>query len=349
MSETLFIALLAAVSALYLWWGMRTLPHERWQIAAAVPLRRGEDGNWHGVNLTWYGILTANAYVAAVFLALVLLGSVGVSLTATALLVAILLGCCVPASRLVAQIVEGKANTFTVGGAVFVGIVIAPWAIRLVNCVPAAASKGAVPVLPALAAFAIAYAFGEGMGRLACVSFGCCYGKPLSSCHPVVARLAAPFGLVFTGKTKKISYASGLDGVKVLPVQGITYLLYTLAGIVATWLFLRGAFGAAFLLALGVTQGWRVFSEFLRDDYRGDRRFSVYQWMGVIAVIYGGWVVSRADGVVAGTDLAHGLAGVWSPAPLLIMQMIWIGIFLYTGVSRVTAATVSFRVERDKI
>ena len=349
MDSTTFVILLGALCAGYLYWGARTLPNERWQIAAAMPLRKGADGHWHGINLTWYGILTANAYLAAVFLALVLLGAAGVSLRAICLLVGLLLVCCVPASRLVAQVVEKKANTFTVGGAVFVGTLIAPWTVELVNRIPLGEQAVPVPVLPALAAFSIAYAFGEGLGRLACVSFGCCYGKPLSSCHPRLARLASPVALVFTGKTKKIAYASGLDGVKVLPVQVVTYLLYTLTGIVSTFLYLRAAYGAAFLTALGITQIWRVCSEFLRDDYRGAGRFSAYQVMGVLGFVYGIWAVSRFGTSASVPDLSRGLGGIWSPAPLLGMQLVWVVIFLYTGLSRVTAATISFHVKAEKI
>ncbi|HJV35974.1 prolipoprotein diacylglyceryl transferase family protein [Geomonas sp.] len=349
MEQVTFIISLTAVSAAYLIWGMTTLPHERWQVAAAVPLRKGGDGHWHGVNLTWYGILTANAYLAAVLLSLILMGAAGISLRAIMALVVLLLVCCVPASRLVAQVVEKKSNTFTVGGAVFVGTLIAPWVVTLVNNIPLGDRGVPVPVLPALAVISIAYAFGEGFGRLACVSFGCCYGKPLSCCHPTVARLASPVALVFTGKTKKIAYASGLDGVKVLPVQGITYLLYTATGVVSTLLFLQGAYGAAFLTALIITQLWRVCSEFLRDDHRGAGKFSAYQMMGVVAVVYGIWVARYFGGESVVCDLSAGIAGVWNPVPLLMMEAIWVAIFLYTGLSRVTGARMSFHVEPEKI
>lgn len=349
MQQTVFIILLVVFSTGYLYWGMRTLPGEGWQIAAAIPVAKGTDGSWRGINLTWYGILTANAYLAAVFLALTLSGAAGIPLRATLLQVGMVLACCVPASRLVAQLVEKKANTFTVGGAVFVGTLLSPWAVELVNRIPAGDHAAKLPVMPVLAAFAIAYAFGEGLGRLACVSFGCCYGKPLSTCHPRLARLAAPVAIVFTGKTKKIAYASGLDGVKVLPVQGITYLLYTITGVVATVLFLRAAYGAAFLTALGVTQAWRVFSEFLRDDYRGAGRFSAYQWMGVSAVVYGIWIVGYFGEAAPVPDLSRGLDGIWSPFPLLLMQSLWVVILLYTGLSRVTGATMSFHVNAGEI
>ena len=350
MTHIMFMSVLAALSALYLFWGMKMLPGERWQIAAAVPLRKGGDGSWNGVNLTWYGILTANAYLVATFLALVLMGAAGISLQAVIAVVVLLLACCVPASRLVAQVVEKKANTFTVGGAVFVGTLLAPWIVELVNQIPLGDQGMRVPPLAALAAISIAYAFGEGLGRLACVSFGCCYGKPLSACHPRVARLVAPIALTFTGKTKKIAYASSLDGVKVLPVQGVTYVLYCTAGLASTLLFLSAHYSAAFLVALVVTQGWRVISEFFRDDHRGVGRFSAYQVMGMVSICYGFWMVRLFDGDLSPLpELARGFASLWSPAPLLLLQLLWIVIFLYTGLSRVTAATMSFHVNAEKV
>ena len=350
MTQIIFMSSLVALCALYLAWGMKMLPGEGWQIAAAVPTRKGGDGSWAGVNLTWYGILTANAYLVATFLALVLMGAAGISLPSVVATVALLLACCVPASRLVAQIVEKKANTFTVGGAVFVGTLLAPWIIELVNQIPLGDQGLRVPTLAALAAIAIAYAFGEGLGRLACISFGCCYGKPLSACHPRLARLFSPVALTFTGKTKKIAYASGLDGIKVLPVQGATYLLYSTAGVVSTLLFLRANYSAAFLVSLVVTQGWRVISEFFRDDHRGVGRFSAYQVMGLISICYGFWMARLFREAAAPLpDLAAGFAVLWSPAPLLLLQLLWVVIFLYTGLSRVTAATMSFHVNAEKV
>lgn len=350
MTHSMFIFVLAAFAALYLYWGVKMLPGEGWQIAAAVPTRKGVDGTWSGVNLTWYGILTANAYLAATMLALVLMGAAGISLQAVTVMVVLLLACCVPASRLVAQIVEKKANTFTVGGAVFVGTLIAPWIVELVNRIPLGDQGLRVPPLAALAAISIAYAFGEGLGRLACVSFGCCYGKPISACHPTVARLVSPLALTFTGKTKKIAYASNLDGVKVLPVQAVTYLLYCSAGLASTLLFLRAQYSAAFLVALGVTQGWRVISEFFRDDHRGVGRFSAYQVMGTISICYGFWAVKHFEGAAAPLpELALGIAHLWNPAPLLLLQLLWVVIFLYTGLSRVTAATMIFHVNAGKV
>jgi hypothetical protein len=159
-----------------------------------------------------------------------------------------------------------------------------------------------------------------------------------------------PFALVFTGKTKKIAYASQLDGIAVLPVQGITYLLYGAAGLTATVLFLRGQYGASFLVALVVTQGWRVVSEFFRDDHRGSGRLSAYQVMGLVGMAYGAWMVYLFhDDASSLPQLGTGLARLWSPGLVLFLQLLWLAIFLYTGLSRVTAASLRFHVEVDKI
>lgn len=65
---------------------------------------------------------------------------------------------------------------------------------------------------------------------------------------------------------KKISYASDLEGKQVLPIQAMTALLYIVVGLVATLLFLNGSFTIAFVLAMIITQLWRIFSKTLRAD-----------------------------------------------------------------------------------
>jgi hypothetical protein len=76
---------------------------------------------------------------------------------------------------------------------------VAPWIIKLLNATQAEAFGGDIPLEPALAAMPVAYAYGEGLGRLACISFGCCYGKSLDQLSPRMRRsharlsLSAPF------------------------------------------------------------------------------------------------------------------------------------------------------------
>jgi hypothetical protein len=207
-----------------------------------------------------------------------------------------------------------------------------------------------MPVLPALAAIVVAYAFGEGLGRLACLSFGCCYGKPLDACSPPLRRFFARWSLIFTGETKKIAYASGLEGTPVVPVQVLTAFLYVTTGLAAIWLFLNAHFAAAFVLGTVITQGWRVGSELLRADYRGAGKISAYQWMGLAAIPYSlamAWWFAGSSG--GQPQLAAGFATLWHPGVLFALQGLWLLIFFYTGRSAVTGSTLSFHVHRERI
>ena len=350
MTPTFFLLLFTLVLALYLGWGIKILPNERWQFFAAVPLRQGKDGVWEGLNLTWYGLLTANAYAVAVAVLFLLLGAIGIPLRGTALLATLLLALCVPASRLVARLVEKKSHTFTVGGAVFVGVLLAPGIVLLINLSFGPALGWQLPLPATLAALIIAYAFGEGLGRLACISFGCCYGRRLSAAPLWMQRCLARRCFVFMGKTRKIAYAGGMEGEKVLPVQALTALLYSGCGLVGIFLFLHARFVPAFLLPLLVTQGWRVLSETWRDDDRGEGRFSAYQIMGVTAILYGAGALLLAPATpIPAPALAAGLSTLWRPAALLFLQGLWLVIFFYTGRSTVTGSRLSFHVHRERI
>lgn len=347
--NVIFIIILATALFSLLVWGIRTLPRERWQIIAAAPTRKSATG-WDGVNYTYYGLFSANAAVLAVGLYYVLLRAIGISALWAALAMAFMLGACIPASRIVARVVEKKAHTFTVGGATFVGIILAPWIILLTNLIMARFSdQGALPVA-VMAAFAIAYAVGEGIGRLACLSFGCCYGKPLAACSSWLKRVFSGRGAVFQGATKKAAYASGFAGLPLLPVQAITAFVNTTTALAGLWLFLQGDYTLAFLGVLAVTQGWRFFSEFFRADYRGVGKISAYQWMGLAAVLYTALMLPFFVGVSATTpraDMAAGLGALWGPAPILLLQALWAVIFIYMGKSTVTKACISFRVVLD--
>jgi phosphatidylserine decarboxylase len=90
----------------------------------------------------------------------------------------------------------------------------------------------------------------------------------------------------FSGRTKKISYESGLDGCEVVPVQALTTVICTAGGLVGMLLYLKGLHFAAFGLTMTVTQMWRAASENLRADYRGGGRMSAYQIMAVVAMPY---------------------------------------------------------------
>ena len=350
MANEPFVLGLAVVCALMVVWACKTLPAESWQILAAVPITKDADGRWRGINLTYYGLLTANAAVAAVALLFILMTALGTPLVGTLAIVMTELALCVPAAKLVARMVEKKECTFTVGGAFFVGIVLAPWVVSLVNWSASARPGFPIPVTATLAAIMVSYAFGEGLGRLACISFGCCYGKPVSQLHPATRRLFERWYFVFSGQMKKIAYASGLEGERVIPIQAITSGLYLITSLMTILLFLRSQYAAALTLSLLVTQGWRVTSETLRADYRGGGVVSTYQLMGLLAIPYTLCLpLLFTVPAVPEPNMLVGLQSLWNPAVVLFLQGLWAAVFVLFGKSMVTGSSISFHVHHDRI
>ena len=348
MDIGVFILVLGGLCALLLGWGFKSLPQERWQMLAAIPVRLSSSGYWRGINLTYYGVFTASALLLAMILTMLLLSSIRISVGNIVALAAIVLVCALPAARLVATYVEGKAYGFTVGGASFVGMLVLPWAVVLINMF--AGENRVMPIVPVLGAIAIAYAFGEGIGRLACISFGCCYGKALEKCPSWIQRLFSRYHFIFHGKNKKIAYASGLDCHKVVPIQAVTSIVYVASGLVSAVFFLTGHFRIAFALAIVATQSWRAISEIFRSDYRGNQKISAYQIMSVLAIVYMlGILWFVPTGQTHPVDLTLGLGALWHPGIVLLLQGIWIVVFLYTGRSMVTRSTISFHVVEERI
>jgi hypothetical protein len=350
LSSELFVLSLGLFLGSLVAWACKRLPDERWQFLASVPIVKDSSGRWHGLNFTYYGLLTANALVFGVALLIVFLGALHVATTVTLALILAVLLLCLPAAKWVATLVEGKACTFTVAGAFFVGIFVTPAVLYCLNFVLPGLGLRPVPIVPALAAVMIAYAFGEGLGRLACISFGCCYGVSFSQAHPILQKLLGHRYFVFSGKMKKISYASGMEGMQVIPIQAMTSLLYILAGLAATFLFLKGNFAGAFLVTISLTQGWRTLSETLRADHRGHGRISAYQIMGLVATCLALAMISLLPAEHAITpDLPAGLEAAWRPAVVLFLQGLWAIVFLLFGKSMVTGAKISFHLHHDRI
>jgi hypothetical protein len=349
MDDIGLVVSLALILAVLFAWAFRHLPQERFQVLAAVPMRGIGEGRYKGANLTWYGFFSATGYAlgAAVFFFLV--GAVGAqrSLAVVFGLVVVVLG--MVAARGVARLVEGKRYGLTVGGASFVVLLAAPVAVSVVAWVAGGPER--LPAVPALAALAIGYAFGEGVGRLACISFGCCYGRPVSELGSFARRLFARLHFTFSGPTKKIAYASGLEGVAVVPVQALTAVVLVGLGLAGTLLYLSERYAAAFLLAVAGSQGWRAFSEVLRaDDRGGARRLSAYQAMALAAIPVGlAVLVLLPGGPSPWAEVASGLEALWHPAMILLLELLWAAAFLYTGVSRVTGSLLRFRVYRSRV
>jgi prolipoprotein diacylglyceryltransferase len=350
MLNELFIVILFLALMLFFRWAFQTLSDEQWQIIGCLPYRQLTDGRWQGWNLTWYGFFNAVAVVFAVCMFLILTGALSTPLIASLFLLTLLLAICLPAAKIMAFLIEKKRNTFTVGGASFIGIIAAPWIILLTNITAGKWMGFNIAPINALAAMSIAYTLGEGIGRLGCISFGCCYGKPLADCSPLINKIFKKHNFIFSGKTKKIAYAHELDGQKVIPVQALTAVIYSLTGLAGCYLFLKGFTTAAFVLTLIVTQLWRAFSEFLRADYRGEGTISGYQIMASIACLYSFLIAYIFNETPTGTpDLALGLESLWNPLVLIFLLALWVATFFYMGKSRVTTSLIEIHVRREKI
>ena len=346
----LFVLSLAIALAFVFRWAFRNLPRENWQIIASMPRDKLGTGEWRGKNLTYYGFFTAGAYLFAVATVFILLGAISVSATVIIVIVFIVLGVCIPCSSLIARLVEKKKHTFSVGGASFAGILLTPWIAMTADAAMNRWTGMRLPAMPVLAALSVGYCFGEGLGRLACISFGCCYGKPLKDCPERVRRMFEKRHFVFYGKTKKIAYAHALDGEKIFPVQAITIVLYSISGLLSVYLFLLGYYRSVYILTLAVTQLWRFFSEFLRADYRGESKISAYQKMSALAVVYAICVLFILPvALPQQAEILRGLGYLWNPAMILLLQGLWAAIFIHTGRSSVTGACMSFHVIRERI
>lgn len=343
---TLLIVLYAGLFG----WAFRVLPREGWQFLATIPQTRRLDGQWTGLNLTYYGAFTASAVLIAVAFVIVLLGSVAVTLEAILCLSGLMLGACVPAAKILARLIEGKTNTFTIGGASMLGLFLLPWMVAIMNGGFQLMGAALLPLTAVLATVSIAYAFGEGTGRLACLSFGCCYGAPLNRSHPWIIRLFAHHHTAFAGETRKAAYESGLESVPLVPIQAMTAVVSIAAGMVGLWLFFHGRIVAAFVVTVVLTQLWRIGSEYLRADYRGRGTVSWYQVLSLAGIGYAAFLAFWLTDVPSvPPDALRGIRLLWQPGVILWLQGLWLCIFFFTGRSRVTMATLSLHVVPDRI
>ena len=346
MVNILFLSAIALIITILFTWSMKSLQKEKWQILGTIPRHKGEDGSWQGTNFTYYGFFTGVAATFACGIGLILFGSQSVALTTMLVLALAIMLPCFAAAKLVARVVEKKEATLSIGGASFIGILFTPWLIVGLHHFYGLN----IEIVTAMAVISIAYTFGESLGRLACLSFGCCYGKRISEIPAWMGKLFGRFQMVFSGDLKKITYAHGMNEEPVLPIQGITSIIYATIGLISIYLFIKGYHTAAFLLSIIVTQVWRLLSEFLRADYRGEGKISAYQIMGGVSVLYIlfiAWLFPIQG--VPSSDILAGLKIFWNPGVILFLEVVFISTFIFTGKSQVTGATMTFCVHTQKI
>ena len=349
MGNILFVAVIALILTPIYIWCFRTLPRERWQIMCAIPVNKRINGSWQGLNLTYYGFFNAAALCAAVTLVLILTAAAGVDFGGFAVILTVLLGFCLPGSSLIARWVEKKPYTFSIGAASFLGIVLGPWLVLLVETMGRRFSAISFETMSVMSALIVGYSLGEGIGRLACISFGCCYGRPMDQMPAVVRRYFSWMAFTFSGETKKIAYAHQLGGRRIFAIQAVTAVLYSLGAMVGTLLYLSGRYAWAYFFCLLVTQGWRFLSEFLRSDFRGGRKISIYQIMSLLTIPYAGFILLVFPSSATSLDVMAGLHVLWHPATIIFLQVLFVVMFVRTGRSQVTGASLSFHVNADRV
>lgn len=141
-----------------------------------------------------------------------------------------------------------------------------------------------------------------------------------------------------------------MEGIPLVPIQAITSAFCFLAAFTGTWLFFRSRFGAAFVVTIAATQVWRFASEGLRADYRGAGRITGYQVMALAMVAYSFGLAAMLP-LPAGciSDPILGIRSLWNPAVLLFVEVLWGGVFVYYGRSKVTGSTLSIHVREDRV
>ncbi|HWR67393.1 MAG TPA: hypothetical protein VN416_00085 [Desulfomonilia bacterium] len=48
-------------------------------------------------------------------------------------------------------------------------------------------------------------------------------------------------------------------------------------------------------------------------------------------------------------NVTKGMAALWDPLVIILLQLIWAGIFVYTGRSTVTGSYLSFHVHEERV
>ena len=337
------ILLLAMFGFCVFRWGFRTLTREGWQIALAVPARTSSQMNryWPAINFTFYGVISGIAYGLAVALFVFLVGAYKQPVASAALFAALLLAVGIPASKAVARWVEGTPG-HTIGGALFAVLVSAIPALSVTRWLADALALPAFDPGIVIAAACIAYALGEAVGRLACLSFGCCYGRPLAQCTSLQKALYSRLTDTYRGRFKKIAYAGGLNDQPVIAVQSIACAVLFVLFLVSLWMFWKGQVAACIVVALGGSQLWRAYSEQLRADFRGREGFTHYQAMALIGALLS-VVFAWFYGHVAPSTLPSAYAGwraVTQVEVIIASQLLVVLIVLYMGKSSVTSSRI---------
>lgn len=353
MENFIFIAFYTLFLVFLTYFGIKYFPNENYQVLFVVPVKKYKNKKWYGINITYYGLISAVSYTFATFTFLVLAKSYHISSQIIIISVVLILICCMPASKFMARIIEKKKNTFTISGAAFIGSIFSPFFFFVTSYFFLSDFDTAIQTsFILLSALSVSYILGEGVGRLACISFGCCYGKKLDEYQGIFKNFFYNFNTTFKGETKKASYEGGCENQKTIPVQGLSSIIYNVTGLIGTILFLLGNIKTSFILSVAVANLWRFFSEYLRDDHRGDiKKYSFYQYFSLISILYSLLIalLFTPDQGSIFFDIRKGLSELRSYWTLAFFLSIFVISFAYTGLSKVTYSKIEINVLRKNI
>ncbi len=137
-----------------------------------------------------------------------------------------------------------------------------------------------MPMLPLLAAFAIAAPWIQGIGRLRCLVQGCCHGQPSS----------AAVGICYHHRRSRVTQLANLANVPLYPTPLYSIISNVLIGVVLLRLRFLGASDG---MELGIYFILAGTARFVEESYRGEPQtkqiggLHIYQWFTIGSVVAG--------------------------------------------------------------
>jgi prolipoprotein diacylglyceryltransferase len=142
------------------------------------------------------------------------------------------------------------------------------------------ARMAGVPIVPLLAAFAIAAPWIQTLGRLRCLVQGCCHGRPAT----------ASAGICYRHRRSRVTQLAHLAGTPIHPTP-----LYSIAADVVMGVILvrLRTLGASHTLVVGTFLMLGGIARFVEESYRGEPQTPTiaglhsYQWLAIVSLVAG--------------------------------------------------------------
>ncbi len=324
----------------------KKLPKEKYQFLLVIPYKKINNEEWRSLNITYYGLFNALGYSLGLFLCLFNFFALGIEKLDALYNLILIFTICMPISKLIPIYVEKTKHGFTIAGALFFGIITTPISTFLVYFFQGKLNLFYDNLLPILSTMSVSFLLGESIGRLGCISFGCCYGKKVEEVNNTfLKKVFNNFNTVYYGDLKKASYASNLNGIKTVPIQAMSVLINLILSFIGQLLFLESNYTLSLVITILGNQLFRFFAEFLRADYRGSDTITIYQKMSIIniaiitLIIY---IFPSNKGILL--DIQRGINYVFEYKVFIAILFVFFISFFYTGISTATYSITKFKL-----